>query len=179
MHQVASHTAVHPVAVPPQFPRFLHPVVRMKVLAGSPGTMGGLALRLAQTGFSLISLCIKISITGFSSISAFWFLVAAMVFQFIWSFSIGVLDTALLTKRSLWNPRIVSLVVVGDWVISMMTFAGACAAAGIVVLIHNDLDQCRSNHCGRFAVAAAMAFMSWIATTLSFVLAFWLFATRR
>lgn len=115
MHQVASHTAVHPVAVPPQFPRFLHPVVRMKVLAGSPGTMGGLALRLAQTGFSLISLCIMISITGFSSISAFWFLVAAMVFQFIWSFSIGVLDTALLTKRSLWNPRIVSLVVVGDW----------------------------------------------------------------
>lgn len=45
------------------------------------------------------------------------FLVAAMVFQCIWSLCLGVLDSyALLTKRSLRNPLIVSLFVVGDWV---------------------------------------------------------------
>jgi hypothetical protein len=63
-------------------------------------------------------------------------------------------------------------------VISTITFAGACATAGITVLIDNDLNQCGPNHCRKYEVAAAMAFMSWIMAAPSFLLAFWLLATR-
>jgi hypothetical protein len=68
----ASHPAVHPVAVPPQFQGAGPPAARMKDLAGSPGTLGGLALRFAQFSFALISLCIMVSIEGFSTVTAFW-----------------------------------------------------------------------------------------------------------
>lgn len=45
------------------------------------------------------------------------FLVAAMVFQCMWSLCLGILDAyALLLKRSLRNSLLVSLFVVGDWV---------------------------------------------------------------
>lgn len=71
--EAASHPAVHPVAVPPQYQAAGPPPVRMKDLAGSPGTLGGLALRLAQLGFALTSLCIMVSIVGFSSVTAFWY----------------------------------------------------------------------------------------------------------
>lgn len=178
--EAASHPAVHPVAVPPHYQGAGPPLVRMKDFVGSPGTLGGLALRFAQLGFALTSLCIMVSIVGFSSVTAFCFLVAAMVFQCIWSLCLGILDSyALLTKRSLRNSLLVSLFVVGDWVTSTMTFAGACAAAGITVLIDNDLNQCGPNHCNRFEAATAMAFMSWVATTISFFLSFWLLATCR
>lgn len=70
--EATSHPAVHPVAVPPQFQGAGPPAIRMKDFPGSPGTAGGLALRFTQFGFSLISLCIMVSIAGFSSVTAFW-----------------------------------------------------------------------------------------------------------
>lgn len=70
--EAASHPTVHPVAIPPQVPVAGPPAVRMKDLTGSPGTLGGLALRFAQFGFALIALCIMVSIAGFSSVTAFW-----------------------------------------------------------------------------------------------------------
>ncbi|KAI5057133.1 hypothetical protein GOP47_0027148 [Adiantum capillus-veneris] len=66
----------------------------------------------------------------------------------------------------------------GDGVTSTLTFAAACATAGITVLIDNDLDQCGQNHCGKYEAAAAMAFLSWIMAAPSFLLTFWLLATR-
>ena len=45
------------------------------------------------------------------------YLVAAMGLQFLWSFGLATLDAyALLIKRGLRNPILVSLFVVGDWV---------------------------------------------------------------
>jgi hypothetical protein len=38
---------------------------------------------------------------------------------------------------------------------------GACAAAGITVLIDNDMNLCSENHCARFQSAVAMTFMCW------------------
>jgi len=53
---------------------------------------------------------------------------------------------------------------------STLTFAAACASAGITVLIGNDLNDCAQNHCTRFETATAMAFMSWFAVSPSFLL---------
>mgnify|MGYP000574269350 FL=1 len=65
-----SHTAVHPVAVPPAL---LQPParVRMKDYQGMPGTLGGLALRLGQLGFAVLAFSIMISTPDFGQVTAF------------------------------------------------------------------------------------------------------------
>jgi len=175
----AVHPAVHPVGVPPQFEGAGPPANRMKDLIGSAGTVGGLLLRFFQFTFAFISFCVMVTVPGFSSVTAFCYLVAAMVFQCMWSLAIGLLDAyALLTGRRLQNSLLVSLFVVGDWVTSTMTFAAACSAAGITVLIDNDLHECGPNHCSRFEAAVAMAFLGWITISLSFFFSFWVLASR-
>lgn len=67
------------------------------------------------------------------------------------------------------------------WVVqvtSNLTFAAACASAGITVLIGNDLGACGRNHCTEFETATAMAFLSWFAALPSFLLNFWSLASR-
>jgi hypothetical protein len=175
----AVHPAVHPVGVPPQFEGAGPPANRMKDLIGSAGTVGGLLLRFFQFTFAFISFCVMVTVPGFSSVTAFCYLVAAMVFQCMWSLATGLLDGyALLTGRRLQNSLLVSLFVVGDWVTSTMTFAAACSAAGITVLIDNDLKECGPNHCSRFEAAVAMAFLGWITISLSFFFSFWVLASR-
>lgn len=59
-----------------------------------------------------------------------------------------------------------------------LTFATACASAGITVLIGNDLNLCSENHCTSFETAAAMAFIGWFAVSPSFLLNLWSLACR-
>ena len=64
---------VHPVEAPPL--RELGnnvPRVRMKDIQGMAGTLGGLALRLFQFLSALVSLCVMVTISDFSSVTAFW-----------------------------------------------------------------------------------------------------------
>eukprot|EP00249_Psilotum_nudum_P013617 c24428_g1_i1 orf=599-1129(+) len=173
-----SHPAVHPVGVPPALTQ--PPArVRMKDYQGMPGTLGGLALRLGQLGFAVISFSIMVSVNDFASVTAFCYLVAATILQTIWSLTLAVIDTyALLVRRNLHNSVLVSLFAIGDGVTSTLTFAAACATAGITVLIDNDLNQCGANQCAKFESSAAMAFLSWTMGAPSFLLTFWLLATR-
>ncbi|KAH1121026.1 hypothetical protein J1N35_004186 [Gossypium stocksii] len=60
---------------------------------------------------------------------------------------------------------------------STLTFATACASAGITVLINNDLNSCAHNHFSQFETATAMAFISWLTTLPSFLLNFWSLAS--
>ncbi|PON50167.1 CASP-like protein 5A [Parasponia andersonii] len=61
---------------------------------------------------------------------------------------------------------------------STLVFSAACASAGITVLIGNDLNECAENHCARFQTATAMAFLSWFASSPSFLLNFWTLASK-
>jgi hypothetical protein len=69
----AVHPAVHPVGVPPQFEGAGPPANRMKDLIGSAGTVGGLLLRFSQFTFAFISFCVMVTVPGFSSVTAFWY----------------------------------------------------------------------------------------------------------
>ncbi|XP_059646877.1 CASP-like protein 5A2 [Cornus florida] len=176
-----SRPSVHPVEAPPLTdgahnapPRF-----RMKDLQGMPGTPGSLALRLSQFVFALVSLSVMTTTSDFPSVTAFCYLVAAVGFQSLWSLSLAIVDIyALLVRRSLRNSRAISLFTIGDGITSTLTFAAACASAGITVLIGNDLDKCSVNHCARFESATAMAFICWFAATPCFLLNFWSLASR-
>lgn len=182
-----SHPAVHPVGVPPALggqavPPRMRMRIRMEyfVFQGMPlpGTVGGLVLRLGQFCSALIAFSVMVSIQDFSTVTAFCYLVAATVLQCLWSLALAVVDVyALLVKRSLRNPLLVSIFVVGDGVTATLTFAAACASAGIVVLIGNDIGLCKENPCANYEAAIIMAFLSWFMVSISFLLTFWLLAT--
>ncbi|XP_072981823.1 CASP-like protein 5A1 isoform X1 [Typha latifolia] len=178
-----SRPAVHPVEAPPLTDAAAGenppPRVRMKDLQGMPGTPGGLALRLSQFVFAVAALSAMVSTNDFTSVTAFCYLVAAVILQSLWSLSLAFVDIyALLVKRSLRNPGAVCLFTIGDGITYSLTFAAACASAGITVLIGNDLNICAENHCASFETATAMAFISWFALLPSFLLNFWSLASR-
>uniref|UniRef100_A0A9I9CGE9 CASP-like protein n=1 Tax=Cucumis melo TaxID=3656 RepID=A0A9I9CGE9_CUCME len=105
----------------------------MKDLIGRPGTMSGLALRIGQSAFAAASIGVMVSALGFSSFTAFCYLIASMGLQVLWSFGLACLDMyALRRKRDLQNPILVSLFVVGDWVTATLTLAAASSSAGII-----------------------------------------------
>ncbi|KAL6199919.1 hypothetical protein ACLB2K_029701 [Fragaria x ananassa] len=176
-----SHGSVHPVddvpttdgAAGPNPPR-----VRMKDLPGMPGTPAGLTLRLSQFLFSAAALAVMASTSDFPSVTAFCYLVAATGLQTLWSFSLAIADVyALLVGRSLQSHKVVCLFTLGDGMTSTLTFAAACASAGITVLIDNDLDSCAHNHCAQFETATAMAFITWFTALPSFLMNFWSLAS--
>ncbi|KAK3205989.1 hypothetical protein Dsin_020035 [Dipteronia sinensis] len=174
-----SHPSVHPVEDPPTTDGGNPPRVRMKDIQGMPGTLGGLTLRICQLVFAVAALSVMATTSDFPSVTAFCFLVAAAGLQSMWSLLLAIVDIyALLVMRTLQNNRIVSLFAVGDGITSTLTFAAACASAGITVLIDNDLQGCAANHCLQFETATAMAFISWFAALPSFLLNFWSLASR-
>nr|XP_043634292.1 CASP-like protein 5A1 [Erigeron canadensis] len=178
-----SRPAVHPVEPPPMIdgrndappPRR----VRMKDVQGMPGTPAGLILRVLQFIFAVISLSVMSSTSDFPSVTSFRYLVGAVGLQCLWSLSAAIIDVyALCVKRSLRNHAVITVYTIGDGVTSTLTFAAACACAGITVLISNDLNTCDVNHCKRFMSATAMAFLSWFAVSPSFFLNFWSLASQ-
>ncbi|KAL6574851.1 hypothetical protein OROMI_012136 [Orobanche minor] len=173
-----SGPSVHPVEAPPPT-EGAPPRVRMNDVQGMAGTTGALALRLCQFFFAAVSLCVMTTTSDFPSVTAFRYLVAAVGLQSIWSLSLALTDMyALLVRRRFRNTGAVRLFAIGDGITSTLTFAAACASAGITVLIGNDLNKCNLNHCTRFMSATAMAFLSWFAVSPSFLLNFWSLASR-
>ena len=67
-----SHASVHPVEDPPPTDAINAPRVRMKDFQGTPGTTGGLSLRCCQFLFAAIALCVMVTTSDFSSVTAFW-----------------------------------------------------------------------------------------------------------
>ncbi|KAH6805985.1 hypothetical protein C2S53_002343 [Perilla frutescens var. hirtella] len=174
-----SGPAVHPVDAPPPTTEAAPPRIRMKDVQGMAGTTGALILRLCQFAFAAVSLCVMATTSDFPSVTAFRYLVGAVGLQCLWSLSLALTDVyAIMVRRSFRNAGVVSLFAIGDGITSTLTFAAACASAGITVLIGNDLDKCNLNHCTRFMSATAMAFLSWFAVSPSFLLNFWSLASR-
>ncbi|RVW30123.1 CASP-like protein 5A1 [Vitis vinifera] len=68
-----SRPVVHPVEAPPLREGGNNaPRVRMKDVQGMAGTPGGLVLRLFQFLSAVVSLCVMVTISDFSSVTAFW-----------------------------------------------------------------------------------------------------------
>ncbi|XP_057459133.1 CASP-like protein 5B2 [Lotus japonicus] len=153
----------------------------MKHLLGGPGTVSGCLLRIGQCAFGAASIGLMVTAFGFSTYTAFCYLIASMGLQVLWSLGLACLDIyALRKKRDLQNPILVSLFVVGDWVTSTLSLAAACSSAGIVVLYTRDLDLCatrKGNPCNRYQISVAMAFITWFFTAMSSHVMFWILAS--
>ncbi|XP_073016391.1 CASP-like protein 5B1 isoform X1 [Primulina eburnea] len=153
----------------------------MKELFGSPGKKSGLILRIGQCLFAAASIGIMASASGFSTTTAFCYLIASMGLQVLWSFGLACLDVhALRFDKDLHNHIIVSLFVVGDWVTATLSLAAACSSAGVMVLFTRDTTICQMElkfSCYMFQISIAFAFASWFLLAISSYVMFWLFAT--
>lgn len=184
-----SRPSVHPldIEIPPQLRDGVaadngilpDDTVRMKDVQGMPGTPAGLVLRFFQFGFAAVSVAVMAATSDFPSVTAFRYLVAALSLQCLWSLSLAIVDIyALLVRRCLRNSRLIGFFTIGDAITSTLTFAAACASAGITVLVGSDFNNCAQNHCTRFETSTAMAFVSWFLVSPSFFLNYWSLASR-
>ncbi|RDX60547.1 CASP-like protein 5B3 [Mucuna pruriens] len=138
----------------------------MKDFCGTPGTFLGLILRMSQFIFAAGSIASMATTT------------TSMGLQIIWSFVLALLDVyALVRKKVLLNPVLISLFVVGDWVTATLSLAAASASAGITVLYFHDLGHCHfGEECQKYQMSVALAFLSWISTSISSLIMLWLLA---
>ncbi|KAF9679956.1 hypothetical protein SADUNF_Sadunf06G0069600 [Salix dunnii] len=174
----------------------------MKEIIGGPGTVSGLLLRIGQCVFAAASISIMTSATGFSSYTSFCYLIASMGLQLLWSFGLACLDIyALRRKKDLQNPVLVSLFVVGDWVLSMvkwfphelvsnfnkavlvtamLSLAAACSSAGVIVLYARDMKFCKTRPelpCSGYEISILLAFITWLQVSISSHVMFWILAS--
>ncbi|OAY29460.1 CASP-like protein 5C3 [Manihot esculenta] len=148
----------------------------MDDVPGSMGTSASFSLRLGQTIFSSASLFFMALGVQFYSYTAFCYLVTIMGLAIPWSFTLTIVDGySVLVKWPIRQPRILLIVIIGDWVLSILILAAACSAASVVdLLLHSDGSFCPLKVCRRYQVSAAMAFLSWFLSMASSLFNLWL-----
>ncbi|GAB4843157.1 hypothetical protein Ancab_013132 [Ancistrocladus abbreviatus] len=150
----------------------------MRGFAGAPGTPTGLALRVAQCVFAAGSVAFMATTPRFTTITAFCYLVASMGLQAIWSLGLALLDAyAVVKKKDIRYPILVSLCVVGDWLTATLSLSAASASAGITVLFFLNLQYCSNTPgCLKYQLSVVLAFLSWITVYTSSLIMLWLLA---
>ncbi|CAM8901547.1 hypothetical protein QQ045_010316 [Rhodiola kirilowii] len=148
----------------------------MDDVPGSVGTSAGFSLRLGQTGFSCASLLFMSLGVEFYSYTAFCYLVTIMALVIPWSFTLALVDGYSIFHRCPpRQPGVLFIIVVGDWVLSLLTLAAACSTASVVdLLVYSDTSYCPPKFCSRYQISAAMAFMSWFMSFASCLFNLWL-----
>ncbi|PON44725.1 CASP-like protein 5C [Trema orientale] len=148
----------------------------MEEVPGSLGTFPSFSLRLGQTLFSSASLLFMSLGVEFYSYTAFCYLVTVMGLVIPWSLTLALVDGySLLVKCPLRQPGILLIIVVGDWLLSVLTLAAACSTASVVdLLLHADRSYCPPKLCSRYQISAAMAFFSWLLSLASSLFNLWL-----
>ncbi|RZC87060.1 hypothetical protein C5167_041994 [Papaver somniferum] len=155
----------------------LGPIIAMDelLLPGSLGTSTSLTLRLGQAIFSSASLLFISFGVEFYSYTAFCYLVTVMGLVLPWSFTLAMVDAySLCAKCPLRQPGILWIIIMGDWVLSILALAAACSTAAVMdLLLQNDGSYCPPKFCSRYQFSAAMAFLSWILTAASSLFNLW------
>ncbi|XP_009759928.1 CASP-like protein ARALYDRAFT_485429 [Nicotiana tabacum] len=148
----------------------------MDEIPGALGTSASLALRLGQSLFSVASLLFMCLDVAFYSYTSFCFLVTVMGLVISWSLTLAMVDAfSVFIKRPSRQPGIISVVVLGDWVLSFLSLAASCSTASASdLLIRSGSPFCDGNICSRYQLSAAMAFLSWFLSLASSLFNFWL-----
>ncbi|XP_057500517.1 CASP-like protein 5C1 isoform X2 [Actinidia eriantha] len=146
----------------------------MDELPGALGTSASLALRLGQAIFSTASLLFMCLDVEFYSYTAFCFLVTIMGLVIPWSLTLALMDAySVFFKRLSRQPGVMSVIVVGDWVLSFLSLAAASSTASITDILITS-HSCRAKLCSRYQLSAAVTFLSWFLSLASSLFNLWL-----
>ncbi|KAL2905683.1 hypothetical protein RDABS01_004393 [Bienertia sinuspersici] len=141
---------------------------------GSLGTSASLALRLGQTIFSsasLVFMCFDVNFYGFT---AFCYLVTVMGLVIPWSMTLGLVDAySVFVKCPVRQPGVMTVIVVGDWVLSFLSLGAACSTASVAHIMMAAQGMCPGKICSRYSLSAAMAFLCWFMSFSSSIFNFW------
>ncbi|KAH7852653.1 hypothetical protein Vadar_027461 [Vaccinium darrowii] len=147
----------------------------MDDVPGALGTSASLALRLGQAIFSIASLLFMCLDIDFYSYTSFCFLVTIMGLVVPWSLTLALVDGySVFFKRPSRQPGVMSVIVVGDWVLSFLSLAAACSTASVTDVLINSTSFCHSRMCSRYQLSAAMTFLSWFLSLASSLFNLWL-----
>ncbi|KAK4393376.1 CASP-like protein 5C3 [Sesamum angolense] len=69
---------------------------------------------------------------------------------------------------------VLSIVVLGDWVLSFLSLAASCSTASVSSLLLASEGFCIGKLCTRYQLSAAMAFLSWFLSLSSSLFNLWL-----
>ncbi|CAI0554353.1 unnamed protein product [Linum tenue] len=143
---------------------------------GSMGTSASLALRLGQAFFSTASLLFMCLRIDFYNYTAFSYLVTVMGLMIPWSLTLVMVDAySVFIKYLPHQPRILLVIIAGDWVLSFLSLAAACATASVTdLLVEAGGSFCPAKLCSRFQLSATMAFLSWFLSFASSLFNLWL-----
>ncbi|XP_010255011.1 PREDICTED: CASP-like protein 5C1 [Nelumbo nucifera] len=145
-------------------------------LPGSFGTSASLSLRLGQAIFSSASLLFMSLCVEFYNYTAFCYLVTVMGLVIPWSFTLALVDGySVIVGCPLRQPGILLIIIIGDWVLSILSLAAACATASVIIfLLEIGGAYCPPKFCSRYQLSAAMAFLSWFLSAASSLFNLWL-----
>ncbi|PSS21347.1 CASP-like protein [Actinidia chinensis var. chinensis] len=146
----------------------------MDELPGALGSSASLALRLGQAIFSTASLLFMCLDVEFYSYTAFCFLVTIMGLVIPWSLTLALMDAySVFFKRPSRQPGVMSIIVVGDWVLSFLSLAAASSTASVTDILITSYS-CRAKLCSRYQLSAAVTFLSWFLSLASSLFNLWL-----
>ncbi|CAL5369589.1 unnamed protein product [Camellia sinensis] len=147
----------------------------MDELPGALGTSASLALRLGQAIFSTASLffmCLDVEFYGYT---AFCFLVTITGLVTPWSLTFALVDAySVVYKRPSHQPGVMSVIIIGDWVLSFLSLAAACSTASVTDVLIDKTFLCSVQMCSRYQLSGAMAFLSWLLSLASSLINLWL-----
>ncbi|KAF2283641.1 hypothetical protein P3X46_012419 [Hevea brasiliensis] len=148
----------------------------MEDVPGAMGTSASLALRLGQAIFSTASLLFMCLGIDFYSYTAFCYLVTVMGLVIPWSVTLVLVDIySVFVKCLPHQPKILSAIIIGDWVLSFLSLAAAGSAASVTdLLLDVGTSYCPAKMCSRYQLSAAMAFLSWFLSFASSLFNLWL-----
>ncbi|XP_047313404.1 CASP-like protein 5C1 [Impatiens glandulifera] len=154
----------------------------MNELPGSLGTTASLALRLGQAIFSVSSLLFMCYNVQFNNLPPFCFLVTIMGLVLPWSMTFALVDlySICIIKLNSRQAGLMFVIVIGDWILSMLTLAAAGSVASLTdFLIMSNSRFCHGefNLCGRYKLSVAMTFLSWSLSLASCLLNLWFIAS--
>uniref|UniRef100_A0A803MCQ3 CASP-like protein n=1 Tax=Chenopodium quinoa TaxID=63459 RepID=A0A803MCQ3_CHEQI len=104
------------------------------------------------------------------------FLVTVMGLVIPWSMTLGLVDAySVFIKSPSRQPGVMTVIVVGDWVLSFLSLGAACSSASVAqIMIAESIPACPVKICSRYSLSAAMAFLSWSMSFASSLLNLWI-----
>ncbi|GJN24621.1 hypothetical protein PR202_gb12374 [Eleusine coracana subsp. coracana] len=155
----------------------------MMDVAGRPGTWSGLALRVSQcvaagASFAAMASSYALATNRYSTFRYVRHFDSCWHLVFLWSFVLACLDIySLKTNFDLLVRPIVLGLVIGDWGMSILSFASASASAGVTLFFARDTNLCKiytPQLCSYYTLSVILAFMTWSFAAASAASVFWL-----
>ncbi|KAF5958183.1 hypothetical protein HYC85_005408 [Camellia sinensis] len=69
---------------------------------------------------------------------------------------------------------VMSVIVIGDWVLSFLSLAAACSTASVSEILITSSSFCSAELCSRYQLSAAMTFLAWFLSLASSLFNLWL-----